>query len=117
MESKLNMAVPSALSVFQVHLVQAPTTQVLIDLFLGTAKKMLTLWKEHGFIDDHKFQEIQDQIDLINPPPNIGRIPHKIAAGFVDFTAEQWMLWTTLYSPLVFNGVLRQVHYTHWCLF
>lgn len=32
MESKLNMAVPSALSVFQVHLVQAPTTQVLIEV-------------------------------------------------------------------------------------
>ena len=87
------------------------------NLFLGTAKKMLTLWKEHGFIDDHKFQEIQDQIDVINPPPNIGRIPHKIAAGFAGFTAEQWMLWTTLYSPLVLNGVLPQVHYTHWCLF
>ena len=51
------------------------------NLFLGTAKKMLRLWKEHGFIDDHKFQEIQDQIDVINPLPNIDKIPHKIAAG------------------------------------
>ena len=61
------------------------------NLFLGTAKKMLRLWKEHGFIDDHKFQEIQDQIDVINPLPNIGKIPHKIAAGLscIDaFTIE-----------------------------
>ena len=87
------------------------------NLFLGTAKKMLTLWKDRGLIDNHKFREIQDQIDDINPPPNIGRIPHKIAAGFAGFTAEQWMLWTTLYSPLILGGVLSQVQYTHWCLF
>ena len=51
------------------------------------------------------------------PPANVGRIPHKIAAGFSGFTAEQWMLWTILYSPFVLLNRLPQELYEHWVLF
>ena len=65
------------------------------NLFLGTAKKLLTLWKDQGHLKD--LDDIQKDIDEILPPASVGRIPHKIAAGFAGFTAEQWMLWTILY--------------------
>lgn len=87
------------------------------NLFLGTSKHMLKLWRESGILLDHEFQNIQDQVDNINPPSGIGRLPHKILSQFSGFTAEQWMLWTTLYSPLVLRGILPEEHYAHWCLF
>lgn len=80
------------------------------NLFLGTAKKMLKLWKDSGLISDSDFQILQERMDEINPPTNIGRLPQKIAAQFSGFTAEQWMLWTTLYSPLVLRDILPQQH-------
>ena len=50
------------------------------NLFLGTSKKMIQVWKEKGFLSENKFQAIQDQVDAINTPNKIGRIPHKISA-------------------------------------
>lgn len=61
------------------------------NLFLGTAKRMLMLWREDGFLPDNVFEDIQNQIDYMNAPSNIGRLPHKILSQFSGFTAEQWM--------------------------
>ena len=55
-------------------------------------------------------------MNSILPPRNVGRIPHKIAAGFSGFTAEQWMLWTVLYSPFVLCNKIPQES-DHWMLF
>ena len=87
------------------------------NLFLGTAKRMLKLWREGGFLTERIFKDIQSQVDSINTPSNIGRLPNKIASQFSGFTAEQWMLWTTLYSPLILREILPEDNYTHWCMF
>ena len=63
------------------------------------------------------FDWLQERMDAINPPANIGRIPCKISSGFAGFTAEQWMLWTILYSPVVLPDLLPHEHYTLWCIF
>ena len=62
--------------------------------FLGTAKNILTLWKTSKIISEGTFSSIQDVVDSISVPPQIGRLPEKIASGFSGFTAEQWMAWT-----------------------
>lgn len=85
------------------------------NLFLGTAKRLLTLWKDKGYLNN--LEDIQKEVDNILPPGNVGRIPHKIAAGFSGFTAEQWMLWTVLYSPLVLRNKIPQELYDHWIIF
>ena len=76
------------------------------NLFLGTNKRILSLWKEKGFLSEANFDMIQKQVDLINPPSNVGRIPSKISAGFTGFMAEQWMQWTILYSPVILHNFL-----------
>ena len=78
---------------------------------------MLFLWKDKGYLNDLIFKKIQQQIDSIIPPSNIGRIPCKISSSFAGFTAEQWMIWTTLYSPIALHNHLPLEHYTLWCLF
>ena len=78
---------------------------------------MLSIWKSQGYLNTPLLGKIQDQVDSINSPSNIGRIPGKIAEGFASFTAEQWMCWTILYSPVVLCDVLPHDHYTLWCIF
>ena len=87
------------------------------NLFLGTAKKLLQLWKDQELLTEKNFEVFQEQMDNITPPANIGRIPHKISAQFSGFTAEQWMLWTTVFSPLLLRDLLSPEHFAHWCLF
>ena len=87
------------------------------NLFLGTSKRMLTLWKDVGLLNHSDMEKIQEGIDGIIPPINIGRIPSKISAGFAGFTAEQWMHWTIIYSPFVLRDYLPLEHYTLWCMF
>ena len=60
---------------------------------------------------------IQEKVDSICVPACIGRILGKIASGFSDFTAEQWMVWTIVHSPFVLKDILPQEHYSMWCTF
>ena len=77
----------------------------------------MTIRKENGLVPESTFQKIQQEVDAINLPAGIGRIPGKIEAGLANFTAEQWKTWTTVLSPYVLKEHLPQEHYKLWCLF
>lgn len=87
------------------------------NLFLGTTKRMVSLWKENKYIVESNFDVLQQRVYSINAPSSIGRIPSKIAGGFAGFTAEQWMHWTILYSPIVLRDILPTEDYSIWCTF
>ena len=78
---------------------------------------MLSIWKSQGYLTTPLLSKIQEQVNSINSPSNIGRIPGKIVAGFASFTAKQLMWWTILYSPIVWQNVRPCEHYTLWCIF
>ena len=86
------------------------------NLFLGTSKRMLMIWKYKKIISDSDFLILQE-VDAIKPPSNIEQIPSKISAGFAGFTAEQWMHWTIVYSPVVLRDLQPLEDYTLWCIF
>ena len=71
-----------------------PVMMCVIDpmhnLLLGTAKHMLSVWKEKGILKSNHFEIIQERVDSFVTPSDVGRIPSKIASGFSSFTAEQW---------------------------
>lgn len=87
------------------------------NLFLGTAKNITTLWKNNKVLSDSDFSSIQETVNLISVPAQIGRLPGKIASGFAGFTAEQWMVWTIVFSPYVLKNFLPADHYSMWCMF
>ncbi len=61
------------------------------NLFLGSAKHILKdIWIENGIIPEAKFDLIQQRIDKVVVPPDIGRIPLKIWSGLSAFTADQF---------------------------
>lgn len=87
------------------------------NLFLGTAKNVMSLWKSKCIIPISALKAIQDKMDSISVPARVGRLPGKIASGFSDFTAEQWMAWTIIYSPFVLKDFLPPDHFKMWCFF
>ena len=87
------------------------------NVMLGTAKLMVTIWKEKGILPNQQFQNIQILCDKFIIPSGIGRIPYRISSGFSSFTADQWKHWTLIYSLVVLKDVLPENHYNCWKLF
>ncbi|XP_048590351.1 uncharacterized protein LOC116609390 [Nematostella vectensis] len=83
-------------------------------LFLGIAKHCLTLWKQEGLLSDKDFRLLQMRVDAVVPPPEIVRIPSKVATGFSGFSADQWKNWVCYYSLFALKGILPSRHYDLW---
>ena len=54
------------------------------NLLLGTAKYLLTMWKDDQIFTRSQFDYIQQEVNAIGIPPSIGRIPHKISSNFLQ---------------------------------
>jgi len=83
------------------------------NLFLGTAKHM----EGNGILTNIHFQNIQQKIETMNVPLDVGGIPYKIESGMASLTADQWKTWTCLYSLYVLHDVLPKEHLNCWWLF
>ena len=62
-------------------------------------------------------QKVQEKVDAVHVPTNIGRIPGQIAKCFSGFMADQWKTWVTVFSPYALYGILPDVHYECWLKF
>lgn len=87
------------------------------NLLLGTAKHMLSVWKELNFFTSEQFELIQQKVDSFHTPVDVGRIPTKISSGFSGFSADQWRNWTLLYSQFSLKDILHHSHFNCWMLF
>lgn len=87
------------------------------NVLLGTAKLMVTLWKDQGLLSSIDFEKIQSCVNKFVTPPDIGRIPHKISSGFSFFTADQWKNWALIFSLVALKPTLPDMHYRCWCIF
>ena len=90
---------------------------VMHNLLLGTAKKMISVWKDCGLIHTQQLQLIQDNIDRMQVPPQVGRIPSKIYCNTSSLTADQWKNWTCIFSLYVLKNILPSDDYDCWVLF
>jgi len=86
------------------------------NLFLGLAKHVIHTWKEVGILQASHFAKLQEKVDLINPPPKVGRIPRKIESGFAAFTADEWKNFIMIYSSFALKDVVDTQNYNCWCL-
>ena len=90
---------------------------VMHNLLLGTAKNMLNVWKTCGLLSKEDLHSLQDKIDNIQVPPQVGRIPNKIFSNTSSLTADQWRNWTCIYSLYALRSHLSPTHYDCWVLF
>ena len=84
------------------------------NLFLGTGKHMISLWIEEGWLTKQHFKAIQQFIDSLVLPSDVGRIPHKIESGFSSFKADQFKSWITIYSIPALYNLLPTNHLECW---
>ena len=85
------------------------------NLFLGTAKHYLhSIWIRMGIITPAHFTIIQDRVNRMFVPPDIGRIPCKIESSFASFTADQLKNWVVYYSLIVLDRILTGDHLECW---
>lgn len=98
-----------------------PIAMTVIDpmhnLYLGTAKRLITVWLDKGLITRSDLLVIQNLINSVEVPRYVGRIPHKILSSFSGFTADQFKNWTNLYSLLALRDILPDEHYKCWRYF
>ena len=90
---------------------------VMHNLFLGTGKHMMDVWIHHNVLTKDDLLSFEKLIDKFHSPADIGHIPSNVSAGYGGFTANQWRLWITLYSPVVLKSVLPREHYQCWLLY
>ena len=86
----------------------------LHNILLGTPKRMITIWKDKGYLSKAQLEAVQQQCDKFVIPSDIGRIPHKISSGFASFTGDQWKNWTLIYSLVALRGILPHDDYNCW---
>ena len=90
---------------------------VMHNLFIGTSKHVINVWKEKELLKTKDFWEIQKRVKNISVPQDIGRIPYKIDSGMAGMTADQWKNWTCIYSLYALQGLIPKEHLDCWWLF
>ena len=86
------------------------------NLFLDTAKHVMETWLDTSMLTAADLQKVQERVDAVLVPANIGRIPGKIAKSFSGFTADQWKNWVVVFSSYALHGILPDEHYRCWLL-
>ena len=90
------------------------------NLYLGTAKHIFKkVWcnPDEPILGQSELELIQERVDSMLVPQDIGRIPGKITNSFSGFTADQWQNWVLVYSLYALQGVLPENHLECWRLF
>ena len=95
-----------------------PIRMTIIDpmhnLYLGSAKRLITAWIEHGFITKADLNLIQSRVNSVTTPHYVGRIPNKIASSFSGFTADQFK---NCFSLLILDDILLSQDLHYWRYF
>lgn len=109
-QSKLESEIGSRYSVLLDLPYFDPVCMHIIDpmhnLFLGSGKHMVQVWMNSGFLTSSHCDKIQEVVDGINVPSDIGRIPMKIQSGFSGFKADQFKNWINLFSAIALFDIL-----------
>ena len=85
------------------------------NLFLGTSRRMITIWKELGYLNKQNLSDIQKRVDSAICPNDVGKLPCKIEDfNFDGFTADELKNWTILFSMYALKGILPEEHLKCW---
>ena len=90
----------------------------MYNLFLGVANLFFKrIFLDNGTISEASLKTVQQRIDSMCVPLDIGRIPHKIESSFYHFTADQYKNWVIHYSIICLHNLLSPKHMDCWCHF
>ncbi|KAG0973430.1 hypothetical protein G6F28_013615 [Rhizopus arrhizus] len=105
-------------------LVRCTAIDPMHGLFLGTAKKMIKIWRtticdltHELYLTDADLKEMQKEANDIVLPAQYTPINQKIASNFSDLKADEWRTWCLALSPLLLKSRLPVRHKENWAKF
>lgn len=101
MEQKYGSCYSELMSVPYFDCVRFHIIDPMHNLFTGTAKHLVkNIWldSDNLLLKKNDLSAIQEKLDKIKAPSDIGRMPRKILNSYRGFTADQWQTFTTLFS-------------------
>ena len=75
---------------------------------------MIFVWLEQQLLSKDDFKTMQNFIDSMHVPSDIGRIPLKIESSFAGFMADQYKTWITIFSIPALYQILPSEHLECW---
>ncbi|OAD66773.1 hypothetical protein PHYBLDRAFT_152043 [Phycomyces blakesleeanus NRRL 1555(-)] len=87
------------------------------NLFLGTAKRMISVWKDLRYLPTAVLIRMQHLANGILVPPGYAVLSTKIESGFPYTKADEWRSWCLIYSLVVLKDALPEDDYKNWTLF
>ena len=79
----------------------------LLVYILGTAKHMIKIWKEKGYLNKQNLKTIQDVVDSSELPADVGKLPGTIDNFTFDgFTADELKNFYLLFSIYCLHDIL-----------
>eukprot|EP00111_Clytia_hemisphaerica_P009347 TCONS_00027435-protein len=100
-----------------VDLIKMSVVDPMHNLFLGTSKLMIKIWKENGYLDHHTFPVLQSRVDSAVVSSDVGKLPTKLESGFDGFTADELKNCTLIYSIYALKGIIPEADLECWRLF
>lgn len=88
------------------------------NLFLGSVKNLLKIWKELGYLNKANLEKIQEKKDSFIITHEVGKIPKKIICGFDGFNADEYKTVLLLFSIYSLYGIIpsRDLNCIRKCL-
>ena len=87
------------------------------NLFTGTAKHVMkNIWldSDKPLLEKKNLLHIQEKLDKLKVPSNVGRMPKKIQNSYGGFTADQWKSFTLLFSIYALWDILPRSDLELW---
>lgn len=113
LESKYGCRYSSLLQLSYFDPINMTVIDPMHNLYLGTAKRMWSLYRKCDIVTDADVQTINSRLISLRIPSNVkfSSLP-RIESG--TYTAEQWMIWVNYYSLFCLHGILNVDQFENW---
>lgn len=78
---------------------------------------MFKLWVEEGHLTKQQVRLVENRIDEMEVPPEMGRLPKNSSSNYGSYIAQQWKNWVILYSLFALKDILNDEHFKCWQTF
>lgn len=75
---------------------------------------MFKLWCENELLTKTDLNKLEEQINSVDAPSDLGRLPGSISSNCGGFTASHWKNWVLYYSMYALEGILTEEHIHCW---
>ena len=106
LESKLGTRFSVTVFLSYYNTIRMTVSDPMDNLFLGTTKHILRIWKSLGYLKKNKLDMIQEKSHQLVVTHDIEKIQRKILYCFDGFDADEYKNWVMLFSMYVLDNVI-----------